>query len=186
MHTRTSLVVGWSMAMLAAACTNEGNENASGTPVPPTPTATSTAPTGQPSPSPSPALEGGRHFGYIQSAQLTAQPQVIVFDLAYLLTGDEANQAAADRGLETPVPNDYFIVNDNAKLRRLPVAPGLRIQLLDRTDCCDTMFRADPQLFQDSFDQKTYPPGNYKGTFSGYWLTVKGGAVTKVEEQYFP
>ncbi len=56
----------------------------------------------------------------------------------------------------------------------------------DWTNCCDTMFRADPQLFQDSFDQKKYPPGNYKGTFSGYWLTLKGGAVTKVEEQYFP
>jgi hypothetical protein len=186
MHMRTSLVVGWSMAMLAVACTNEGNESASETPVPPTPTATSPSPTGQPSASPSPALEDGRHFGYIQSAQLTSEPQVIVFDLAYLLTGEEANQAAADRGQETPVPNDYFIVNDNPRLRRLPVAPGMRIMLLDWTNCCDTMFRADPQLFQDSFDQKKYPPGNYKGTFSGYWLTVKGGAVTKVEEQYFP
>jgi hypothetical protein len=186
MGKRALLVVGWCMAMLAAACTNEGPENASGTPLPPTPTATSPSPTGRPSASPSLVLEDGRHFGYIRSAQLTAEPQVIVFDLAYLLTGDEANQAAAERGKETPVPNDYFIVNDNPRLRELPVAPGLRILLLDWTDCCDTMFRADPQLFQESFDQERYPPGNYKGTFSGYWLTVRGGAVTKVEEQYFP
>jgi len=186
MAKRTLLAVGWSMAMLAAACTNAGGENASGTPMPPTPTAPSPSPTGQPSASPSPTLKDGRHFGYIQSARLMSQPQVIRFDLAYLLTGDEANRAAADRGLETPVPNDYFIVNDNPKLRRLPVAPDLRILLLDWTNCCDTTFRADPHLFQESFDQKTYPPGNYKGKFSGYWLTVKGGAVTKVEEQYFP
>ncbi len=166
MSKRALLVVGWSMAMLAAACTNAGSENPSGTP--------------------SPVLEDGRHFGYIRSAQLTAEPQVIVFDLAELLTGDEANQAAAERGKETPVPNDYFIVNDNPRLRQLPVAPGLRILLLDWTDCCDTVFRADPQLFQESFDQKTYPPGNYKGTFSGYWVTVRDGVVTKVEEQYFP
>jgi hypothetical protein len=165
MAKRTLLVVGWLMAMLAAACTNAGSENASGTSLP---------------------LEDGRHFGYIQSAQLTAQPRVIVFDLAYLLSGDEANQAAADRGMEMPVPNDYFIVNDNPRLRQLPAAPGLRILLLDWTNCCETMFRADPQLFQESFDQKKYPAGNYKGTFSGYWLTVKGGTVTKVEEQYFP
>jgi len=150
MDKRTLLLVGLSMAMLGPACANAGIQSASGTP----------------SPSPSPALEDGRHFGYIKSAQLTAQPQFIVFDLAYLLTGDEANQAAADRGLETPVPNDYFIVNDNPRLRALPPAPAL--------------------LFQESFDQKKYPPGNYKGKFSGYWLTVKGGAVTKVEEQYFP
>lgn len=174
----TLLVVGWSMAMmLASACANAGGENAGGA---------TTPRTGQPSASPSPALDDGRHFGYIQSVQLTAQPQFIVFDLAFLLTGDEANQAAADRGMETPVPNDYFIVNDNPRLRELPAAPGLRILLLDWTNCCDTMFRADPQLFQESFDRKKYPPGNYKGKFSGYWLTVRGGAVTKVEEQYFP
>lgn len=184
MGKRTLLLVGWSMAMIAAACTNAGSEHTSGTPLPPTPTAAS--PAGQPSASPPPALKDGRHFGYIQSAQLRAKPRVILFDLAYLLTGDEANQAAADRGLETPVPNDYFIVNDNAKLRRLPVAPDLQILLLDWTDCCDAMFQANPQLFQESFDHKKYPSGNYKGKFSGYWLTVKDGAVTKVEEQYFP
>jgi hypothetical protein len=173
------------MAMLVAACAKEGSETASETPMP-TPTATSPSPTDGPSATPAPALEDGRHFGYIRSAQLTAEPQVIVFDLAELLTGDEANQAAAERGQETPVPNDYFIVNDNTRLRELPVAPGLRILLLDWTNCCDTMFRADPQLFQESFDQKKYPPGNYKGKFSPYWLTVKGGAVTKIEEPYFP
>jgi hypothetical protein len=186
MGKRTLLLVGLSMAMLGPACANAMSESASGTPSPLTPTATSQSPTGQPSPSPSPSLEDGRHFGYIKSAQLTAQPQFIVFDLAYLLSGDEANQAAADRGLETPEPNDYFIVNDNPRLRALPAAPALRILLLDWTNCCDTMFRADPQLFQESFDLKKYPPGNYKGKFSGYWLTVKGGAATKVEERYFP
>jgi hypothetical protein len=185
MGKRTLLVVAWSMAVLATGCTNRGGENASGTPLPPTPTATSSS-TGQPSASPSAALEDGRHFGYIQSAQLTVQPQFIVFDLAYLLSGDEANQAAADRGLETPVPNDYLIVNDNPRLRVLPAAPDLRILLLDWTNCCETMFRADPERFQESFDQETYPPGNYKGTFSEYWLTVRGGVVTRIEEQYFP
>lgn len=166
MGKRTLLVVGWSTAMLAIACTDAGG--------------------GRPSASPSPALEDGKHFGYIRSAQLTAEPRVIVFDLAELLTGDEANEAAAERGEETPVPNDYFIVNDKRKVRELPVAPSLRILLLDWTDCCDTMFRADPRLFQESFDQTKYPPGNYKGEFSPYWLTVRGGAVTRVEEPYFP
>ena len=109
-----------------------------------------------------------------------------MFDLAYLLTGDEANEEAAERGEETPVPNDYFIVNDNPRLRRLPVAPGLQIILIDWTNCCDTMFRADPQLFEESFDHTKFPPGNYKGKFSAYWLTAKDGTVTMIEEMYFP
>jgi hypothetical protein len=184
MGKRNLLTIGWCMAMLAAACANETIESATGTPLPSTPTPSPSFST--PSASPSPAIEDGRHFGYIRAAQVTSEPQVIVFDLADLLTGDEANEAAADRGEETPVPNDFFIVNDNPKLRRLPVAPDLQILLLDWTNCCDTMFRADPQLFQESFDQKKFPPGNYKGKFSAYWLTVKDRAVTRIEEQYFP
>ena len=63
----------------------------------------------------------------------------MTFDLAYFLTGDAANQAAAEHGDETPVPNDYYIVNDNPSLRthaRLPTVSirGHRLVELLRAD----------------------------------------------------
>jgi hypothetical protein len=189
MAKRTLLVVGWTMAILGAACGNAGNESAIGTTSPPAPTTTSPpSPTGLPTPQPSssPQLEDGKNFGFIKSVQLTAQPQFIVFDLAYFLTGDAANQASEAHGGENPVPNDYYIVNDNPRLRVLAVSPGLNIQLLDWGHCCDAFFRADYQLFQDSFTHTKYPTGNYKGTNSPYWLTVRNGVVVKIEEQYLP
>ena len=186
MSKETLLTVGLSMAMLGPACANAGSGSTSGTPSAPTPAVTSPSPTGQPSPSPSPALEDGRHFGFIESVDIRSLPGTMVFDLALFLTGDEANQAAAEHGDETPVPNDYYIVNDNPRLRTLIVSSDIRILLLDWRHCCDRLFPADPDRFQDSFFQNTYPAGNYKGKFSTYWVTVNGGVVTAIEEQYLP
>jgi hypothetical protein len=80
---------------------------------------------------PGPELEDGRHFGYLESIDLETPVSTVVFDLAYLLTGEEANQAAAENGYPTPVDNDYYIVNDNPRLRTLLVSPDIRIRLVD-------------------------------------------------------
>ena len=75
------------------------------------------------SPTPSSELKDGRHFGYIESINLETLPGTVAFDLAYLLTGEEANQAAAEDGYPTPVDNDYYIINDNPRPRTLVVPP---------------------------------------------------------------
>ena len=131
-------------------------------------------------------LADGRHFGYIKSVDLAPSPATLTFDLAYLLTGDEANAEAAKRGYPTPVDNDYFIVNDNPKLRTLPLAEDVELRLLDWGQCCDTFFSGDLRRFAASFDRKKYPAGNYKGTFSAYELTVRDGLVVAVDEHFFP
>jgi hypothetical protein len=140
----------------------------------------------QPNPKPTPPLADGRHFGYIKAAHLTGDPRELVFDLAYFLTGDEANAEAEKRGLETPVPNDYVIVNDNRRLRTLPVAENLTIDLLDWKHCCETRFAGDPARFEDAFELKDPPAGKYRGAFSAYWLVVEDGEVASIEEQYLP
>jgi hypothetical protein len=130
-------------------------------------------------------LRDGRHFGFIKSVDLNASPATMVFDPASFLTGDEANAAAAERGDEVPVPNDYYIVNDNSKLQTLELSPNADIELVDWKRCCDKMFKPDWQKFQDSFTLAE-PTGRYKGTFSHYWLTVKDGEVVRIEEQFVP
>jgi hypothetical protein len=134
---------------------------------------------------PSSELEDGRHFGYIESINLETLPGTVVFDLAYFLTGEDANQAAAEDGYERPVPNDYYIINDNPRLRTLVVSPDVTIRLVDWGHSSG-LFSADPGRFQHSFALDDYPLGTYKGKFSPYWLTLKDGVVVTIEEQYRP
>lgn len=82
------------------------------------------------------------------------------------MIGEEANEAAAERGDESPVSNDYYIVNDDPELRTLDVSLDVRIVLLDWRRCCEKTFMADPERFQDSFASQTPHAGNYRGSFS--------------------
>lgn len=135
--------------------------------------------------SPGAELEDGRHFGYIESIDLEIVPGSVAFDLAYFLTGEEANQAAAEDGYETPVPNDYYISNDNPRLRTLVVARDVAIRLVDWGHSTGP-FSADPGRFQESFALDEYPLGPYKGKFVPYWLTIEDAVVVTIEEQYLP
>jgi hypothetical protein len=187
------------LALLAAACNSgqtTGESSATGFPpsissptetTSPTestsPTETST-PTEMPSPTPAPELEDGRHFGFIQSVDTAAM--TMVFDLAYFLMGDETNQAAADHGDETPVPNDYYIVNDNPRLRTLPLAPDVRILVIDWTQCCEPV-PGELGPFAESFTRHWHKWNDlYQGGDVPYWLTVEHGAVVAIEQQYLP
>jgi hypothetical protein len=67
----------------------------------------------------------------------TPPDATLTFDLAEFLTGEAAAQAAAEHGDESPPPNDYYIVNDNPKLRTMPIAPDATIQAIDWTNCCE-------------------------------------------------
>jgi hypothetical protein len=132
-------------------------------------------------------LEDGRHFGFIRSVDLDRR--TIGFDLAIWLSGEEANQAYQEATGETgPVPNDHFVVNDNPLLRSLPLAPDLRLRLLDWNQCCDTFVDGDLALFAQAIATRsdvTDGDARYAGE-SQYWVTVEDGVVTEIEEQYSP
>lgn len=194
MSRRTHLTLPLTLLLLASGCGGNGGPIAGTTsPAPPatsasTPTPTPTPPPaspGSPTPVPTPQLEDGKHFGYIRSVGLSTQPATMVFDLAYFLTGEDAVQAAKEHGDEYPPPNDYYIVNDNPKLRTLPLAPEVKIRLIDWGDCCETFFTADPEAFAGAFTTPD-PTGQYQGPNSTYWIWVQGGGIVKIQEQYLP
>jgi hypothetical protein len=140
--------------------------------------------------SPSPvdtALEDGRHFGYVRSVDPEAG--TIECDLAHFLTGKEADQAYQEATGDTGhVPNDHFVVNDNPLLRTLPLAPDVRLRLLDWNHCCETFFDGDVSLFAQAIEQQAdVTDGDliYRGQ-SQWWVTVQNGVVTEIEEQYSP
>jgi hypothetical protein len=132
-------------------------------------------------------LEDGRHFGFIRSVDVAGRR--VDFDLAYWLSGEEANQAYQEAtGLTGPVPNDHFVVNDNPKLRALPLSPDLRLRLLDWNHCCEAFFDGDLALFAQAIEtQGDVVDGDlrYSGQ-SQWWITVEDGVVTEIEEQYSP
>ena len=200
MRRRMPIMILAALALVTGACTKSAGSSAEGTTsTPATETSTpssppstaepstpaeSLSPSETPSPSASPAMEDGRHFGYIKSIDL--ESQTMVFDLAYFLTGEEANQAAADHGDETPVPNDYYIVNDNPSLRTLAVAPDVKVGVIDWGNCCE-LVHGEIQPFVDAFAAKHHAwDAMYRGGESQYWLTVKGGVVILITEQYLP
>ena len=154
----------------------------------PTGTTGPTAPTGPTGENgmPPAELEDGEHFGFVE--EVDASGGTLVLDLAYFLTGEAANEAAAERGDEVPVPNDYYIVNDNDRLRTLTLADDLELALLDWNNCCDERFEGDLEAFAQAIDEGMIEAEGlvYNGTFSPYWLTVENGEVVRVEEQYLP
>jgi hypothetical protein len=138
------------------------------------------------SPSVDAAIRDGRNFGYVRSVDRDAG--TIEFDLAYFLSGNEANDAYHAAGGTGPVPNDHFVVNDNPMLRTLTLAPDVRLRLLDWNHCCETFFDGDLSLFAQAIAQQAdITDGDliYRGQ-SQWWITVENGVVTEIEEQYSP
>jgi hypothetical protein len=132
-------------------------------------------------------LSDGRHFGYVRSVDPAAR--TIEFDLASFLSGNAADRAYQEATGDTgPVPNDHFVVNDNPMLRTITLAPDVRLRLLDWNRCCDAFFDGDLSLFAQAINtQSDVNDGDliYRGQ-SQWWITVRDGVVTQIEEQYSP
>ena len=172
----------------------DGGSQASGsaTPTrthPPAPSSSASAtPSGTPSPgaSASPVLVDGRSFVYAKEMGGTASTPTLTFDLALFLTDQAAIDAAAAHGDETPPPNGYYIVNDNPKLRTLPVAPSVTILYYPTGGpaCCkhqtgtlDGFTAAVNGVAMTDYPDMSYTP---------WWLTVVNGVIVKISQQYLP
>jgi hypothetical protein len=169
------------------ACNDASTPQASGsgtTGTSATETTSSPSPSDTSSATPEPAsLEDGRHFVFADKvAEKGGGPQ-LRFDLAYFLTGDEATKAAKEHGDEYPPPNDYYIVNDNPKLRWLPVSGSVKVKYIPNEQCCDLM----PGNF-DAWTEAVNETNqtDYAGKLAPWWITVSGGQIMKIEQQYLP
>lgn len=132
-------------------------------------------------------LPDDTYFGYVE--RLDTVSGALAFDLACFYTGEEANRQAARRGDEVPVPNDVYIVNDNTTIRNLTVDPSAKLKLIDWNRCCDPSPGADLDDFASSLGNEEFVEiggRSYAGSLSPYWVTIEGGIVTRIEEQFLP
>lgn len=132
-------------------------------------------------------LPDGTYFGYVQSIDTASG--ALAFDLACFYTGEEANEQAAQRGDEVPVPNDVYIVNDNTKIRNLTVDPSVELVVLDWNSCCEPKPGAGLDDFASALGNDDFVEiggRSYAGSLSPYWVTIEDGVVSRIEEQFLP
>jgi hypothetical protein len=138
------------------------------------------------SPAP-PMLADGTYFGFLESIDVGSG--VSGFDLACFYTGDEANEQAAARGDEVPVPNDVYIVNDNPSTRDVPVDPSVELLLIDWNACCETSPGAQLDALASALADQDFVEIDgfrYAGGLSPYWITIEEGRIVGIEEQFLP
>jgi len=181
------------LTLVAAACGSDDTASTTTTTVAPATTEApttsaapaTTAPTTTPdtnslaegsgcSPGTTDSLPDGEWFGYVSDATRDD----LEFDLACWFTGDAAAQAAAEDGEESPPPNDYYVRNVNPALRTLGVEAAAVVSWLPSP--------GDPSTettiaFADWVSDRTT-----RGFQPGVWITIAGGTVTEVREQYVP
>lgn len=123
-------------------------------------------------------LTNGKHPGYLTTVDATNR--TLTVDVVQFFTGDAATNAAREDGAaEVPPPNDYWIRNANPLLRTLPVA----------ADAAITVNVLAGQASGDSAKDVTVTLqqlASYNLANHLFWVTVDGGTITKIAEQFLP
>lgn len=129
-----------------------------------------------------PVIEDGRHAVHLTG--LAVEARTIEFDVIQWLTGEAAREAYTADHPDDPgyPPNDYYIVNENPRLRVLPVADDVTVTVLEHGfEPMQIAFEDLPAfLAGDAF------PDDQSLWHSPFWLTVRDDTITAIEEQYIP
>jgi hypothetical protein len=159
--------------------TEPGSET---TAAPGTTDAVTPAPTSAPIPTEAPVLVDGRHPVFLTG--LDVGGRTVEFDLIQWLTGEEAREAYTADHPDDPgyPPNDFYIVNDNPRLRVLPVAGDVTVTVLEHGfEPMDIAFDELPAFLADDL-----VPDDAALWHNPFWLTVSDGTIAAIEEQYTP
>jgi hypothetical protein len=173
---RTALVVAAASVLAGCGASGGGTPPASDPPAAPSQAVGDAPPGEEPSAGPSGAVDlaDDEHPAIIKSIDTAAG--TLTFDLVQWLTGEAAKVAfqQANPGETDSPPNDYFVVNNNPRLRTFAVAPDVVVIVTPGGDPNDT-----DQIALAEF-------GGYARRDALFWLTIKGGVITRIEQQWVP
>jgi hypothetical protein len=127
----------------------------------------------------------GRHIGLIK----TAANGSIDVDVVQFLTGDAAVAAyQQDTGSKEPPDNDYYVRNQNSLIRHLTLADDavFRVQALGQDNVNATNPDAGKKVSRDEFVGFWSGSHHEQAINTLFWITLKDGTVTAVEEQFVP
>jgi hypothetical protein len=121
-------------------------------------------------------------FGFIRSWYAKPGAFYLRFDRAILLNGDAADAASAAHGGESPVPNDYYIQNDNPRLREVVIADQARVigsqQLTGSPGPNPSNLKALLTFIHNGGPLVAATPFHLRYDANGF--------VTRIQEQYIP
>jgi hypothetical protein len=124
-------------------------------------------------------MADGRYAARITA--VSSPRRLVTFDVIQLFLGKAAATAAAqDHATEVPPPNDVWVRNVSHLLRTLPVASGapITVNVLSAPISGDSTKNVPVTLTR---------LGQFEDLESGvFWLTVRGGVVMRIVEQYLP
>jgi hypothetical protein len=120
-------------------------------------------------------LADGRHPAYIKT--VSVKDMTLTFDVIQFFIGADAEKEAAKNG-NPPPDNDYLIRNVNPKLRTLSVDPAVTVDITKDEGTVELMRVSFATLaarsYEDALDHQPF------------WLTLDGGLVTHIEQQFVP
>jgi hypothetical protein len=130
-------------------------------------------------------LPDGRHAVLLHAADLPGR--TLTVDVIQFLTGQAARDAYQADHPDDPdgPPNDYYLLNVNPRLRTLPVAADVEVELvlLHLGEGADLK----PSSWERLLDDLAGAPSDQDLiSYSPFWLTLDDGVVTRIEEQYLP
>lgn len=132
-----------------------------------------------------PVLGNGRYAVWLTG--LDQRSGTVTFDVVQWLTGAAADAAFHREHPDAPdrhVPNGYYIVNQNPRLRTLPVRPGVSLSVLVPMHGAEQQ-RISFATFPDYLAGDLEPHDN-KLWYNPFWLTIHNDRVDSVAEQYIP
>jgi outer membrane murein-binding lipoprotein Lpp len=132
-----------------------------------------------------PALADGEHIGYLVAVGPAQQPPRLVIDVVQWFTDEAANQAAAEDGAlapgQTQVENGYYIRNENPQWRIIEIDPAASVTLTvypygDPSAPRDVNLTRFGEILAEDAPMASVP----------YWITMRDGIVTAIEQQFIP
>jgi hypothetical protein len=116
-------------------------------------------------------------FGVLVAVRETPQGLEVDVNRVDMLGGQEAEEAAAARGMD--VSNDYFLVDDNPMLRTYRISPDVEVW-------GDISFGREPGLVRITVEDLRAHVEDPPWTGVLFHLDVEKGLVVGIEEQYRP
>ena len=121
---------------------------------------------------------GSTDFGFVAGTFVKNGTRYLTFDRAMLLTGEKAKAAKAAHGLDPDDGPDYYISNDNPKLRTYSLSSSVEVFGSQQLTGSPALRKVSLRAFLDLVQRRNgsaHPP---------FTLTFQAGKVVRITETY--